>query len=94
MFTLADWERGQRSPSYPYWPKILAFLGYDPHPEPETLADEIAAVQRREGWTKEELASELSVEPSTVWMWTTGSPPRRKRSREALRRLGVRLDDA
>ena len=93
-FTLGDWERGDHSPRSRYWPKILAFLEYDPHPEPETLAEEIAAVQRREGWTQAEFASALGAPPCTVWAWTTGRPPRRKHLREALQRVGVRLDDA
>ena len=89
VFALADWERGDRSPSHPYWPRIIAFLGYDPHPEPKSLAEELAAVQRREGWTREELAENLGVTPCTVWRWTIGAPPRYKRTLEALRRVGV-----
>ena len=73
---LGDWERGHRYPSHRYWPRILDFLGYDAHPDPETLAEELAAVRRREGWTQAEFASALGVEPSTVWTWTTGTVPR------------------
>ena len=32
--TLLNWEKGRVAPDVGFWPAILAFLGYDPRPEP------------------------------------------------------------
>jgi len=36
--TLGTWEKGRVAPDVRFWPAILAFLGYDPRPEPESRA--------------------------------------------------------
>ncbi len=35
--TYANWEKDRCYPAMRHWPKIIAFLGYDPTPEPATL---------------------------------------------------------
>ncbi len=37
--TIWNWEHNESSPAIRHWPAVLAFLGYDPHPEPRTLAE-------------------------------------------------------
>jgi DNA-binding XRE family transcriptional regulator len=32
--TFLHWERGRVAPDVRFWPQIVAFLGYDPRPEP------------------------------------------------------------
>ena len=37
--TLALWERSRTSPAVRHWPGILRFLGYDPNPQPQSIAE-------------------------------------------------------
>ncbi len=39
--TLATWEKDQAAPELRYWPRIIAFLGYDPNPTPQTLGERL-----------------------------------------------------
>ena len=41
----AYWERGETEPALAFLPAILRFLGYDPRPEPTTLAERLVAVR-------------------------------------------------
>ena len=47
--TLALWERARTSPAVRHWPEILRFLGYDPTPEPQSIAELLIAVRRKRG---------------------------------------------
>lgn len=57
-----EWEKRGRAPSIRQWPRVLAFLGYDPYPEPEATAEKLKAARRRRGWSQEELASCFGVD--------------------------------
>jgi transcriptional regulator with XRE-family HTH domain len=67
--TLANWEKGRVSPDVRFWPAILAFLGYDPRPEPQTLGGRIRAARMAEGLSERELARKLGLDPGTVAAW-------------------------
>ena len=43
-------ERG-RTAAIRQWPHVIAFLGYDPHPELVTTAEALRALQHRRGWS-------------------------------------------
>ena len=64
--SLKNWERGVGAPSIRQMPKIIEFLGYDPEPQPETLARRLAHARRRLGLTQEDLAEKLDVDPGTI----------------------------
>jgi len=76
--TLKNWERGVGKPMIRHWPKVIAFLGYDPIPEPETLPERIAHSRRRLGMTQARLAHALEVDSVTIWRWERGDcvPPK------------------
>ena len=76
--TLWNWEHNQSSPAVRHWPAILVFLGYDPHPEPQTLADRVIATRRRRGLSRRKLARQLGIDESTVSRVEAGDRPRRK----------------
>jgi transcriptional regulator with XRE-family HTH domain len=67
--TLLNWEKGRVAPDVRFWPPILAFLGYDPRPEPETLGGRIRAAREGEGLSEEALARRLGLDPGTLAAW-------------------------
>lgn len=60
------------------WPKIIAFLGFEPWPEPKTPAQKLRAARRRQGLSIADAATVLSVAPSTLWWWEHGRKPHRR----------------
>lgn len=67
--TYENWEQGKYEPELRLFPAIIDFLGYDPSPEPKSLAERIRAARRREGISQEELARYLGLDESTVRAW-------------------------
>ena len=78
---------GVHPPTLRQLPKVIAFLGYDPVPVPETLPAQIFHARRVLGLTPEELASALAVDPSTVFRWEAGDCPPALRSLTRLQAL-------
>ena len=78
--TLQNWERGATEPTVRLIPRILAFLGYDPKPEPRSLPRRIAYARRRLGLRQEDLAAALGASLVAIWQWETGQtvPPEAK----------------
>jgi transcriptional regulator with XRE-family HTH domain len=76
--SVQNWERGVGQPGIRQLPAIIEFLGYDPEPEPKSLPDRVAYARRRLGFTQEELATRLAVNPVTIWNWESGHyiPPK------------------
>lgn len=50
-----------------HWPAVIAFLGYDPSPEPQSFGERIQVARRRQGLSQKELAGSLGLDPVTVW---------------------------
>lgn len=50
--TLLQWEKGRVAPDVRFWPAILAFLGYDPRPEPESSGGRSNGAREDEGPTE------------------------------------------
>jgi len=71
--TYDNWEQGKHEPEFRFLPAIVAFLGYDPTPEPATLAEKIRATRHRQRISQEELARRLRIDPSTVTAWESGA---------------------
>jgi transcriptional regulator with XRE-family HTH domain len=70
--TLLNWEKGRVAPDIRFWPAILAFLGYDPRPEPAGFGGRIRAAREAEGLSEEALARRLGLDPGTVVAWERG----------------------
>jgi len=70
--SIQNWERGVGVPGIRCLPKILRFLGHDPEPEPKMLPERIAYARRCPGFTQEDLAVALKVNPVTIWNWEAG----------------------
>ena len=70
--TIANWE-GQRSdPALIFMPVIIRFLGYNPLPESETLANQITRYRLSRGVTQKALAKRLGIDPCTLARWEHG----------------------
>ena len=67
--TVNTWEVHGQQPEIRYLPKIIAFLGYDPLPPAQTLAEQIIRHRKMLGLSREELARRLGVDPGTLWRW-------------------------
>jgi len=70
--TIGNWEHNHVGVATRFLPKVLAFLGYDPSPEPETLPERIRRAREREGISQEALAGKLGLNVSTVTAWEGG----------------------
>lgn len=78
--TVRAWESG-RVPEINQWPRIIAFLGFEPWPEPTTPVQKLRAARRRRGLSITDAALILNVDPSTLWWWEHGRRPRGREHR-------------
>lgn len=60
------WELGRAEPEIRYWPALINFLGYDPHPAPATIGEWIASERRRAGLGRRRLAEFVGWDPTTI----------------------------
>jgi transcriptional regulator with XRE-family HTH domain len=74
-----NWENNATSPTFPHWPALVEFLGYNPLPQPPTLAERLVQDRKIRGLSQEEMARRLGVDPSTLARWERGArvPPSR-----------------
>lgn len=70
--TLLEWEKDRVAPEVRYWPELLAFLGYDPRPEPQRLGDRIKARREALGLSLELAAQQIGVDEGTLARWEKG----------------------
>jgi transcriptional regulator with XRE-family HTH domain len=56
----------QSEPEIRYWPALIRFLGYDPHPAPATIGEWIASERRRAGLARRRLAELVGWDPTTI----------------------------
>jgi transcriptional regulator with XRE-family HTH domain len=85
--TYANWEKDKTIPvASQFWP-VVAFLGYDPSPDPTTLAERLAAKRRALGITFDQVAKHLGWDPGTLTRYLNGTwrmPADRNSSLEAF----------
>ncbi|MBK1818245.1 helix-turn-helix transcriptional regulator [Luteolibacter yonseiensis] len=49
--------------------EVIAFVGYDPYPEPSSLAEELVSFRRLRGLRVRDAASLADVDPATWSSW-------------------------
>lgn len=64
--TVINWETGQTRPRIGHWPRVLAFLGYDPLRTSPGTELEVRALRRNLGLSQRELAHRLGLDEGTV----------------------------
>lgn len=70
--TVWGWEADGREPEIRHVPALIAFLGRDPRPSPQTVGERLVWFRVGKGWARPRLAKELGVDPSTLARWETG----------------------
>ena len=79
--TVVNWEKDKSKPVAAQFRPVVAFLGYDPTPEPQALADRVEAKQRRLGASLAQVARHLGWDPGSLRRYLDGtwrlSPVRR-----------------
>ena len=71
-WTYLNWESGRTTPEIRYMPRIIDFLGFDPHPAPIDLPDRLNAIRRNLGLSVKRLSAVLGVDESVVTRWERG----------------------
>lgn len=79
--TVVNWEKDKSKPVPAQFRPVVAFLGYDPTPEPRTLAERVEAKQRSLGASLAQVARYLGWDPGSLRRYLDGtwrlSPDRR-----------------
>jgi transcriptional regulator with XRE-family HTH domain len=71
--TVVNWEKGRTEPVAAQFRPVVAFLGYDPTPEPQTLAERLEAKQRRLGASLAQVARYLGCDPGSLRRYLDGT---------------------
>ena len=75
---------GKTTPTFPYWPKIIEFLGYSPFDPAWSRGERLTWIRRYLGLSQEAMARRLRVDPGTLARWEQGE---REPKGEHLRRI-------
>uniref|UniRef100_UPI0025E41CE7 helix-turn-helix domain-containing protein n=1 Tax=Phenylobacterium sp. TaxID=1871053 RepID=UPI0025E41CE7 len=70
--TLMWWERDERPPVVSAYPAIIGYLGYEPWPLSDTLAQALLAERRRRGIEIRKAAALVGVDQGTWRRWERG----------------------
>jgi transcriptional regulator with XRE-family HTH domain len=71
--TYANWEKGKTEPAAAQFRPVVAFLGYDPTPAPETLAERLKAKRRELGVTFSQVARYFGWDEGTLTRYLNGT---------------------
>ena len=82
--TIVNWELGKTRPALAFVPRILDFLGYDPRPEPTTLAERLVVTRHSRGVSRRDAAQQMQVDAATLWRWESGQREPRGRFLERV----------
>ena len=82
--TIRNWETGHRTPVGRSLGPIRDFLGYDPLPQQSSAARRLLEYRLARGWTRAELATQLSVRTVTISRWERGRTRLRRRYLERI----------
>jgi len=82
--TVWNWESGQRKPETKNLPAIIAFLGYDPRPDPGSLTERLVWYREGKGWSQERMAEFLRVDEATISGWERGEHAPTRKSVEKI----------
>ncbi|TAJ36881.1 MAG: XRE family transcriptional regulator [Reyranella sp.] len=71
--TVANWEKGNTMPPPSQFKPVIDFLGYDPMPAPQTLAERLKAKRRALGVTFSQVARYLGWDAGTLTRYLDGT---------------------
>jgi transcriptional regulator with XRE-family HTH domain len=70
--SLANWEEGRTAPAIRYIPRLIHFVGYDPRPKVDVLADRLKRHRTALGFSLRAAAEQIGVDPGTLTRWERG----------------------
>jgi DNA-binding XRE family transcriptional regulator len=71
--TVVNWEKDNTKPVAAHFRPVVAFLGYDPTPASQTLADRVEAKQRSLGASLAQVARHLGWDPGSLRRYLDGT---------------------
>jgi transcriptional regulator with XRE-family HTH domain len=74
-WTLLHWEHNRRMPACRFFPSIIRFLGREPWPGPQTIAERLRAERLRRGLSCSQVAGLIQVDDGSVNAWEAGNGP-------------------
>ena len=70
--TISNWEGQHSYPALIFIPGIIKFLGRNPLPETDHLAQRLVRYRTSKGITQKALAKQLGIDPTTLARWERG----------------------
>jgi transcriptional regulator with XRE-family HTH domain len=70
--SVVNWESNWVTPEIRYMPAIIAFLGYNPLPEGQTVGEKLVRCRTGRGMSQKQAAARLGVDPGTLARWERG----------------------
>ncbi len=70
--TFANWEKDKTEPVAAQFRPVVTFLGYDPFPQPITLAERMDTKRRALGVTLEQVSKYLGWDPDSLTCYLDG----------------------
>ena len=67
--TIGNWENNRTEPPASFLPAIIRFIGFDPSPDPTTLAEQMRAYRGRHGLSIEQAARRAGVNRTSWGLW-------------------------
>lgn len=92
-YTVLNWEKNKAAPPIRAIPAIVRFLGYDPFPPPNSLAERLLAKRRQMGWSIKKAARQLGVDEGTWTAWEMGTAAPQERYRATVEAFLQALDN-
>lgn len=65
-WNLRNWETGRHAIAIRFFPAIIAFLGYNPLPEPRTRGEAVRRERVIRGWSRRRVGRQAIVDEATV----------------------------
>jgi len=85
-----NWENNWVSPAVKFIPAIIAFLGYNPLPQPTGLPEHLVRFRQAKGWTQKVFAKALGVDQTTLARWERGErEPRDEYLKKVFTAIGL-----
>ena len=82
--SIVNWERGHTIPRITHMAGVTRFLGCNPFPSAETLAERLVNRRKARGITQKEFARQIGVDLSTLARWERGKREPKSLFRQVL----------
>jgi transcriptional regulator with XRE-family HTH domain len=70
--TIGNWEKDRTYPAVRYLPRLIAYLGYDPFPKPQSIGDRLRAKRGSLGLSRKRLAALIGIDDGTLQRYEGG----------------------